>query len=72
MSISKKQLEEAREEAFRHGQIDGRAVALSEAKINLQELRKAGLVEICNAVSQLAMANAKLTYAISRVTDKLL
>lgn len=67
MTISKKQLQEAVEEArknsFRHGQIEGRAVALSE----FNNSKAHAQVQILAAAAELAQANAKLTYAMSRM-----
>lgn len=72
MTISKKQLEEARKESYLFGRSHGVTVGEEKAKKDLLLVRQSGIVEICKAASELAMANAKLTYAMSRITDKLL
>ena len=68
MTISKKDLASARIQ----GEIYGRQIGKEEAKKDLLAQRQSGIVEISRAVADLALANAKLTYALSRITDKLL
>ena len=63
MTISKAQLKEAHNSGF----INGREVGKE-----LLAQRQLGVIEISRAVADLALANAKLTYALSRITDKLL
>jgi len=68
MTISKKQLIEAHNAGFNAGKYAGKEMAQRD----LQAIRQSGLIEISRAVADLANANAKLTYALSRITDKLL
>jgi hypothetical protein len=68
MTISRKQLTEAFEAGIDAGKFRGK----EEAKKELLAQRQLGIVEISRAVADLALANAKLTYALSRITDKLL
>ncbi len=68
MTISKKQLEETRTLAYHAGIREG----IEKRKQEVQEIRQLGIIEISRAVADLATANAKLTYALSRITDKLL
>ena len=68
MTISKKQLIEAHNTGFNEGKYAGKEMAQRD----LQAIRQSGLIEISRAVADLALANAKLTYALSRITDKLL
>lgn len=68
MTISKKQLEQARLYGIHEGIKQGK----EQAKQDLLLIRQSGVVEISRAVADLALANAKLTYALSRITDKLL
>ena len=72
MTISKRQLAEENKLAYDTGKSLGQYQGKEEAKKEMLLLRQSGIVEISNAVAQLAMANAKLTYAMSRITDKLL
>ena len=68
MTISKAQLSEAHNSGF----ISGKEVGKELAKKELLAQRQLGIIEISRAVADLALANAKLTYALSRITDKLL
>ena len=68
MTISKAQLKEAHNSGF----INGREVGKELAKKEILAQRQLGIIEISRAVADLALANAKLTYALSRITDKLL
>lgn len=68
MTISKAQLKEAHANGFNTGVIAGKEIAKKDSLA----LRQSGIVEISRAVADLALANAKLTYALSRITDKLL
>ena len=68
MSISKAQLTAA----FRDGRFAGQVEGKAEAQKELLAKRQLGIIEISRAVADLAQANAKLTYALSRITDKLL
>lgn len=68
MTISKKQVMEEKQLSYNAGVQKGKELRKNE----LQDIRQSGIIEISNAVAELAMANAKLTYAMSRITDKLL
>ena len=68
MTISKAQVQTAREFSYNAGLIKGK----EDAQKELLAKRQLGIIEISRAVADLALANAKLTYALSRVTDKLL
>jgi len=68
MTISKKQVEEEKTLSYHAGIRKG----IEQRKQEVQDIRQIGIIEISKAVAELAMANAKLTYAISRITDKLL
>lgn len=68
MTISKAQVKEA----YATGVANGKILGQKLAKDDLQHIRQSGVVEISRAVADLALANAKLTYALSRITDKLL
>lgn len=63
MTISKKDLENA----FRHGQLEGRAILRSEIKAEFDSSKAAAQRDILKAAAELAQANAKLTYAMSRM-----
>lgn len=68
MTISKKQVAEEKQLSYYHGLRDG----VEKRKQEVQDIRQLGIIEISRAVADLATANAKLTYALSRITDKLL
>ena len=68
MTISKKQLTEA----YANGVTAGKYAGHEQAKQDILLVRQSGIIEISRAVADLANANAKLTYALSRITDKLL
>lgn len=68
MTISKKDLQVAFERGKEIGVRQGKQAQEAE----LQTIRKSAIIELVNAASNLAQANAKLTYAMSRITDKLL
>ena len=68
MTISKAQLKDACNASF----INGREVGKDLAKKELLAQRQLGIIEISRAAADLALANAELTYALSRITDKLL
>ena len=72
MTISKAQLKQAAEESYQHGRFFGKKEGREEKEKEMQEIRKNAVIEISSAVADLALANAKLTYALSRITDKLL
>lgn len=72
MTISNKQLEQVSKASFERGKATGEYLGKEAAKKELLATRQAGVVEISRAAADLAMANAKLTYALSRITDKLL
>ena len=68
MTISKKQLEEEKSVSFAWGVSKGK----EDAKRDMQLMRQSGIIELTHAAAELAQANAKLTYAMSRIADKLL
>ena len=68
MSISKAQLTAA----FKDGISAGKVAGKEESQKELLAKRQLGIIEISRAVADLAQANAKLVYAMSRITDKLL
>lgn len=72
MTISKKQLEDAKMESYAMGKSAGICQGKEAARKELLCLRQAGIVDLTKAAAELAMANAKLTYAMSRIADKLL
>ena len=72
MTISKKQLEETRKESYEWGFSNGKIAGKKQAEEDIQTIRKSGIIELMNAASVLANSNAKLTYAMSRIADKLL
>jgi len=57
-----------REFSYNAGLIKGK----EEVQKELLAKRQLGIIEISRAVADLALANAKLSYALSRITDKLL
>ena len=72
MTISKKFLQETGKINFEAGVKLGKDIGQAAARKELLANRQLGVIEISRAVADLAMANAKLTYALSRITDKLL
>ena len=72
MTISKKQLADAQKESYDWGMATGKMQGREEAKKELLASRKEGVIELTRAAAELAQANAKLTYAMSRIADKLL
>lgn len=71
MTISKKQLEEVREEAFHKGKTVGYMKGNDAASAEFNSSKAAAQRDILKAAAELAQANAKLTYAMSRmVTEK--
>lgn len=68
MTISKKQLEEEKNLSFNQGVQHGKKLRMQE----VQDIRQSGIIDLTHAAAELAQANAKLTYAISRIADKLL
>lgn len=68
MTISKKDLTAAYARGLDLGKAQGKEAAQKE----MLAIRQSGIIEISRAVADLANANAKLTYALSRITDKLL
>ena len=72
MTISKKQLEEARAYVYERGRAMEIQAAREEAKRELQAARQEGIIALTRAAAELAQANAKLTYSLSRIADKLL
>ena len=72
MTISKKFLQETGKINFEAGVKLGKDIGKEAAKKELLATRQAGVIEISRVVADLAMANAKLAYALSRITDKLL
>ena len=64
MRITENQVKEAYDSGF----MDGKDLTKKE----LLAQRQLGVIEISRAAADLALANAKLTYALSRITDKLL
>lgn len=71
MTISKKQLEEAKAESYAMGKSAGTFQGREAAKKDLLSLRQDGIVDLAKAAAELAMANAKLAYSMSRIADKL-
>lgn len=67
MTISKKQLEEAKDEQFDSGLYQGRLLGRQEAFSEFNNSKAAAQRNIMNAAAELAQANAKLTYAMSRM-----
>ena len=59
-------------DAHERGKDTGIILGKEQAKRDMLLVRQSGVVEISRAVADLALANAKLTYALSRITDKLL
>ena len=72
MTISKAQLKAAAQESYQQGRYFWIKEGEEKYKSQPQEIRKAGIVELTKAAAELAQANAKLTYAMSRIADKLL
>ena len=68
MTITENQVKEAYDSGF----ISGKEVGKDLTKKEFLAQRQLGVIEISRAVADLALANAKLTYALSRITDKLL
>jgi len=67
MTISKKQLEEAREAAYKFGHYRGVEQGKEEAKKEFSDTKAHAQTAILAAAAELAQANAKLTYAMSRM-----
>jgi len=72
MTISKKQLEDAKIESYAMGKNAGICQGKEAAKKEFLYTRQDSIVDLTKAAAELAMANAKLTYAMSRIADKLL
>ena len=58
------------ERAFSMGQLEGRAVALSQAKEEFNCSKAAAQRDLMKGAAELAQANAKLTYAMSQMVEK--
>jgi hypothetical protein len=72
MTISKAQLAQAYKNGYEVGANQGKFAAKQELSEEMQEIRKSGIVELTRAAAELAQANAKLTYAMSQIANKLL
>ena len=64
----KKECADSYSRGYDTGVVKGKIIANAET----QEIRRQAVIEISRAVADVALANAKLTYALSRITDKLL
>lgn len=67
MTISRKQLEEAKSIAFQMGVTEGRI----EQKTIMASAKQSGILEIIQAASDIAASNAKLTYSLSQIINKI-
>lgn len=72
MTISKKQLADAKRESYLMGEDAGAYRGKREKEEELGHIRKSAIVELTKAAAELAQANAKLTYAMSQIANKLL
>lgn len=72
MTISKAWLEAEKQRLYNLGLRAGSALGKAELRKESLFERQTAIVEITKAASELAMSNAKLGYALSRITDKLL
>lgn len=72
MTISKARLEAEKQRLYDLGLQTGSALGRAELRKESLFERQTAIVEITKAASELAIANAKLGYALSRITDKLL
>lgn len=72
MTISNKRLSEEKREAYNQGRINGYREGKEHVTEEMQNIRKQGIIELTRAAAELAQANAKLTYAMSQIANKLL
>lgn len=70
MTISKKQLQEACKESYEVGKYNGIVEGNKKAKEEFSSQKAEALNKILHSASELAQANAKLTYALSRIVNE--
>lgn len=68
MALTKSQVAAEKQLSYNQGVRDG----IERRKQDVQDIRQSGIIDLTRAAAELAQANAKLTYAMSRITDKLL
>jgi hypothetical protein len=71
MTISKKQLEEARASSFKNGIERGKELGREEINSSQQYDRRKAIIETTKAASEMAIAQSKLAYAMSKILENL-
>lgn len=72
MTISKKDLKEAYDDGYVMGHSNGVGKGKAQVESELSHIRRQCITDLTKAAAELAQANAKLTYSLSQIANKLL